>query len=472
MINQALLETSMSTPLLKSTNRDLPKAVIRGSDNNSDKNTKRMSNAIDRTEISNETAPKSHITSRLLYERSSSPLTEGKDNRNNQCNTSSKHRSQCTLSGEHHCHHRFSHINTNKVVLLSSSDVPDTPPPESHLTSLTEHLLVDAEKAQDTNEQLQEEQPSNKDPSTSQTKEDGKERRSIEEILLANSSTSTLTEEGDQLVNEKEENASSFDISKVSQPIKVPQKLKRELQNMQLRRSPYSAPDLGKFLKESDDNEQQLDASEKSWNEIHLITASESGTITLTSRDGLGKQYQMPAIIASEVELKSPISLQMNTHEKEGYSIEERDQCCSIKHSISNYTYLANERSCCTLDNRVYQEHQHHQHRHHHQKRSTNGCTRKHECCSSKNHRNNACQHCSSSASFNHCSDSIKKSFSVYSMDASLRTSSMHQKNTRHCHHNSKKQQKHDHQHSHRCHKHRDSSRSRYTLVLEDGILL
>jgi hypothetical protein len=445
MINQALLDTSISTPLLRSTNRDVPKAVAKRSETND----KRISNAIDRTEAHNEVV-KSHVTARPLYERSS-PSTGGRDSCNHQCtssSSSSKHRHSSV--NDHHCH-RFSNINTNKIVLHNSNDVPDTPPPESHLKSLSEQLSIDSEKAPDNvtkgeqlpeetvaqaQQSLSEEQVTNNEPSASKSKDAVKENKSIEDILLSNSSTSTLTEEGDQHINEKEEKKNTttrFDISKVTQPIKVPQKLKQELRNMQLRRSPYSVPDLSAFLKESDET------VEKSWDEMHLFTSSKTGTTDL-SKENEAMESSMPAEAEMKPKIPSPI---MNA--------EERDTCCTIKHSSSNYSYLVNERSCCSSS-----DNQHQRHHHHHQKRHTSGCNRKHEYCCSK----------PPSGSFSHCSNSIKKSYSAYSIDASLRTSSKHHCHTKKQHHHNH----HDHHQGHRCHKHR-SSRSRYTLVLEDDVL-
>lgn len=464
MINQTLLETPMSTSLLGSSHRNAPKSVTR-----SVKNGKRMSNNISRMEVCNEVASKPRPTSKPLYERSS--LTEKQDSHNHQCKNYSRHLSQCNLSSEHHRHHYSSYISTNEVSSHNSSDVPDTPPPEKHLTLLGEHVLVDSEeKVQPETEVTQLQPVSTAEKFESEYASIHEEGISIENIYHVNSSTSTLAEES---MNEKEERNTNFDISKVCHPIKLPQKLKRELQNMQLRRSPYSAPDLSTFLENGDMSDRELRNKEKSWDEVQLFATSPSVAVVPINADGTDQQKaQMPALdsaIIIDAELKpemcTPISSEMNALEKD-YNQEEQDHSSTIKHYDSKYSYSGNEKRCCSSSHHVRESHPCYYacQPHHHQKGSDNRCTRKHEHCSSNKHHNKCS---SSSASTNRCSNSnsIDQSCSAYSMDGCVIASNDLQLNTHHCHHNSKKHCKHNHkQHTHRCRKQRDS-RSRYILV-------
>ncbi|KAL7327460.1 hypothetical protein PS15p_205884 [Mucor circinelloides] len=398
--------TSLPAPLkISQPRRDAPKTAIVRSE----------SRIIDTKHTSK---PMSKYTSatRPLYERSSSsPI--GAECTHGRCR---QQQYEAQHSPSHcHCHSTTASNNSNReTVLHSSSNVPDTPPPESH-----HHTIFSKEVAEQ----------------ASPTEEE-KKLTAIEETLIANSSTSTLTEGDDMVATCTTTTTTTTQPNKIkSQLIRLPEKLKQELQSMQLRRSIYSVPDLTTFSSDDDTNATER---QKDWSTIEMFAVdSNSGTIanepikdsTSITAD-MNPSQSSPELLMFDSNRHSQISLHL-----------ESDSCCAHHHQ-HHHSHQ--------------QQHQHHRHSHHHHKRHR--CSKRHETC---------CKTCSSSSRKHHCSSSkhnssLNKSFSTYSMDmpASILTASCsHQPGKRHHHHH------HHHQTSkHRSHQCHDSHNSRYTLALQD----
>ena len=268
-------------------------------------------------------------------------------------------------------HHQDELITGNQVV------VPDTPPPES-----PQHSLPVQEK-------------------------------SVEEMLMSNSSATTLADPSSPI---KE----TFTVPQ-GKVIKLPNKLKRELENMQLSRSPYSLPNLSNF---SDQEEEELVVD---WSTIKVFS-NNSGQHELQEIDDLIKHAN--TLIPTFVTTVTPMSCHQGdgcTHHKLTSSMSNYN--CSGRHRCSS-------RHKCSGSSSSNRKHHHHHHHHHHGQ--------------SRDYLPSSPSSCSM----------LKNSFSNYSLDKASIASSHY------CSHEKRHSHKHK-QHRHRCQK-RDSHHSRYNLVLEN----
>lgn len=395
--------------------RDAPKAAIARSE----------SRLIDTKHTSkSKSVSKYNPAPRPLYERSSSPPSssslggvECPHGRCRQQQQQQQHHSHC------HCRPTSPTSNTSRAVVLhSASNVPDTPPPDSpHTTMFSNELTARASPVQDSDNAPE------------------KKLTAIEETLIANSSTSTLTEGGDLVANTTASTTTIQPNKAMSKVIRLPEKLKQELQSMQLRRSTYSVPDLTTFSSDDDD-----DATEqhKDWSTIEMF---DSGTM---AHEPI-KDATAITVADMNPSQSSPELLMFESHRHSGSSFHlESDNCCG--------------------GSGHHQQPHHHRHSHqHHHKRHR--CSKRHGNCCSSSSSSRKHHHCSSSKH----STSLHKSFSTYSMDipaSVLTTSCSHQPEKRHHNHH----HHHHHHHrqsnkprSHRCHDNNHNS-SRYTLALPD----
>ncbi|CEP12920.1 hypothetical protein [Parasitella parasitica] len=367
---------------------------------------------------------------RPLYERSSHSVSA--DSASGDCYHHKCRQHEVQQQQHRHCHCRPSAAmtsSTSKTGLHSSSHVPDTPPPESQHGSSNE-------------------QPEAHEKHTT---------KGIEETLIANSSTSTLTEGGgggeaeddlDDTATEHQQQQASNKLT-LSRLIRLPNKIKQELQSMQIRRSNYSVPDLSAFSSsdEADDEGDEQQKQLKDWSTIEIFSSSgDSGTITLAHDEDEEKRLikqtvsdAKPSIVPSATVAAAP--------EPPAYNSDV------VKNSPSSYQLAAD----CS-----------HQHHHHHSHHNRHKCSKRQPTC------------CNSSSRKHHCSSSkrasLTKSFSTYSMDV---PSSILTTTCNHHHHSEKRHHHHQHHHHHG-NKHKSqhhhhgyqcctpSSNSRYTLLLGD----
>ncbi|KAI7894150.1 uncharacterized protein EV154DRAFT_499485 [Mucor mucedo] len=154
------------------------------------------------------------------------------------------------------------------------------------------------------------------------------------EILLSNSSTSTLTEPK-AIFKPKEKT------------IKLPNKLKKELQEMQLRRSPYSLPDLSTL---SNTEQEQENDDIINWNTIQIfhypyVTNSEETCYT--------QENQTPKIDCYPAIVKC-------------CSMQDRRHTCSKRHHCTHLSCINTKHPNYSTDssNLYYKKH-HSKHRHH-----------------------------------------------------------------------------------------------------------
>lgn len=365
---------------------------------------------------------------RPLYERSSSPPSSSSLGGIVECSHGRCRKEQQQQQLAHsHCHCRPTSPTDNSsraVVVHSSSNVPDTPPPESH------HNIVFSK------ESTEQASPTEDDDISPEEK-----LTAIEETLIANSSTSTLTE-GDEIVAAANSTAAPLPDRIMSKVIHLPEKLRRELQSMQLRRSTYSVPDLTTFSSDGDTN----DASEqlKDWKTIEMFDSADilapepiKDTTSFTTAE-MNPSQSSPELLMFDPNRRSESSFHL-----------ESDNCCPGHHHHHS--------------RQTSSHHRHSHHQHHHKKHR---CSKRHStCCSSSSSRKH--HHCSSSKH----GTSLHKSFSTYSMDmpaSILTTSCSHQPGKRHHHHNHHHHHQANKHRSHRCHDNNHSSSSRYTLALQD----
>ncbi|KAI8642881.1 hypothetical protein BD408DRAFT_415784 [Parasitella parasitica] len=360
-------------------------------------------------------------STRPLYERASSspsvPDLAG------DCHHSNHKCRQLETQQHHFCHCRPSAMS-NKSVLHSSSHVPDTPPPEFHYDS-SENMFQKETTEQQTASSL----------SSPATEDQMEHIKNIEDTLIANSSTSTLTEGGDNVDDTVTEQVAPKLMSRL---IRLPNKLKQELQSMQIRRSNYSVPDLSALSSSDEDEEDMQQKQLKDWSTIEMFSASDSGTINVAHEDEPIKQ----SITASDA--KPTVS--SVAPEPPAYDSSIVKQSQSSLHLGDN--------NCS-----------HHQHQRHHNR---------HRCSK----RQSTCCNSSTSSRKHHCSSSkrasLTKSFSNYTMDvpSSILTTCNHNH-----HHQQEKRHNHQHHHHHHGNKHRSrhhhgyqccGSNSRYTLLLGD----
>lgn len=284
-------------------------------------------------------------------------------------------------------------------------------------------------------------------------------------LLLSNSSTATLTSDSPpptQQLEEEEKEKNVYLADKRDKIIKLPRKLKRELQDMQLSRLPYSVPDLSVFSSKSDaDIEQEKEEQERimnCWNTIQLFN-----------------QNYINGDVGVAIETK-----------KENYHEDNKlVQCCNasknddhhqlIKNSSSRSIYQLNAIGgyCCSSKAQAVAA----------------MANKGHNCCSTSRHSGSN-YHLSSLTS---CDNLVQNSFSTYSIDtaSSPKSRSHHHRCSHHHSHSHKKHHHHSccsekhkhshshghhqHLHSHKCHHHHAKSstgssrrNSRYTLVLEN----
>lgn len=423
IINQTLLETTAAANAaatvaipcsLKTNRRDAPKTAIVRSESNM--NTKQTSSASKSKPMSKYNS--SFSSSRPLYERSSSPPSSSCSNLD--CQRSRRHREH-EVKQQHHCHYQSpstptmnSNSNSSKAVLHSSSDVPDTPPPESSQHGSNDNI---------SQKEITEQPASLLSSPIDNPVESGK-ITAIEETLIANSSTSTLTEE-----DKVGDTAKPIMTKTMSRLIRLPNKLKQELQSMQLRRSNYSVPDLTTFYLLNDDKVDKQ-GTQKNWSTIEMFSSSSasiesnSGTFTVVQKNEPIKQTT-----------SAPDHVPNHSNNSSSSSFPEAPMFdCSVEQSQST---LDSVYSCS------HNHHHNHYHSNHHKKRHSSNCSKRHStCCNS-----------SSSSRKHNCSSSkhtsIKKAFSTYSMDmpSSILTTS--------CNHHHEKRHHHHHHHHHHGNKHR-----------------
>lgn len=143
-------------------------------------------------------------------------------------------------------------------------------------------------------------------------------------ILISNSSTSTLTEPLPKQAIFKPEDMT----------IKLPNKLKRELQGMQLRRSPYSLPDLTTL---SNSEQEQDNDDIINWNTIQLFSFS----AIINNEETCYTPEDIKTKIDRYPKISKCCSLQDKRHSnacsKRHHCIQS-SSCNIIKNSISNYS--------------------------------------------------------------------------------------------------------------------------------------
>ncbi|KAK4509664.1 uncharacterized protein ATC70_006966 [Mucor velutinosus] len=424
ILNQTLMETTAAAAVAASTaaaplkinqhSRDAPKMAIVRSE----------SRLIDTKHTSkSKPASKYNQAPRPLYERSSSPPSSSSLGGGVECAHSRCRQQQQQQHYHCHCHCRPTSptSNNNRVAVLHSSrNKPDTPPPELHHTTMfSKESTEQASLIEDDDNP-----PENK-------------LMTIEETLIANSSTSTLTE-GDDIVATTTTTTNSLPNKTMSKVIRLPEKLKQELQSMQLRRSTYSVPDLTTFSSDYDD-----DATErqKDWSTIEMFDSGIIANEPLKEATSFTAADINPSRSSSEL-----LMFDSNKHSEDSFYLE-LDSSCGVHHQHHS------------------QQLHHHRHNHHHHHHKRHRCSKRYStCCSSLSRKNHPCP----SSKHN---TSLHKSFSTYSMDmpaSVLTTFCSHQPGKRHHHHHH-----HHHHHqankhwNHRCHDNNLSS-SRYTLVLRD----
>ncbi|KAF1806368.1 hypothetical protein FB192DRAFT_1431773 [Mucor lusitanicus] len=203
-------------------------------------------------------------------------------------------------------------IDTKHTSKSNASNVPDTPPPDSpHTTMFSNELTARASPVQDSDNAPE------------------KKLTAIEETLIANSSTSTLTEGGDLVANTTASTTTIQPNKAMSKVIRLPEKLKQELQSMQLRRSTYSVPDLTTFSSDDDD-----DATEqhKDWSTIEMF---DSGTM---AHEPI-KDATAITVADMNPSQSSPELLMFESHRHSGSSFHlESDNCCGAISITTNDT--------------------------------------------------------------------------------------------------------------------------------------
>ncbi|KAG2229546.1 hypothetical protein INT48_007318 [Thamnidium elegans] len=180
------------------------------------------------------------------------------------------------------------------------------------------------------------------------------EEKNEQEHLLSNSSTSTLAE---QLSPPLPPQHAIKDTV-----IRLPAKLKRELQSMQLRRSPYSLPDLTTFSNCTDTQEEQDNLI--NWSTIQLFSTGQTEPKTeiepqymYDTRVDYCNQNIMPSII---IKCCSPSENRCSRSKHTCSKRHHRSSCSHIKNSSSAYS-IEPESRC-------------HHKRHHHNKHHRHTC--------------------------------------------------------------------------------------------------
>ena len=447
IINQTLLETTVAANAaaaataaavvaipkpLKITRRDTPKTTIVQSKSNIDTKQTYSTSKLKSTSKYNSCSS----SSRPLYERSSSPPSFSKK-------LDYQHNRRCCeheIQQHRHCHCRSPTTPTtnnandnNKTVLHSLSDAPDTPPLESSQQDSNYDILQ---------KEITKQPDSLLSSPVDNPVEPGK-ITAIEETLIANSSTTTLTE-GDNI----DDTAQPIMKKTVSKLIQLPNKLKQELQSMQLRRSNYSVPDLTTFYYLDDDKVDKQDV-QKDWSTIEMFSSS---TVSVTSNSGTITQENEPI---KQITTAPDHILNHSNNSSLSSSPKSPIFNCDVKQSQNTLDLLGN----CS-----HNYHHNHHSSNHHKKRHTSSCFKKPvTCCNS-----------SSSSRKHNCSSSkhtdINKLFATYSMDmpSPLLTTSCnhhHEKKYHHHHHHGNKHRSRNHP---SCHEYQCHGSSRYTCVLQD----
>lgn len=166
------------------------------------------------------------------------------------------------------------------------------------------------------------------------------------EVPLSNSSTSTLTEPK-AIFKPKEKT------------IKLPNKLKKELQGMQLRRSPYSLPDISMLSKTEQEQENDDIIN---WNTIQI--------------------FHYPDVTNNEETCytpeEKPITIDCYPTVVKCCSLGDRRHTCSKRHHCTNLSCINTKNPNYSTDSSTcYYKKHHSKHKHHHRCHKRDSCAKK-----------------------------------------------------------------------------------------------
>ncbi|GAA5797683.1 hypothetical protein HPULCUR_003075 [Helicostylum pulchrum] len=244
--------------------------------------------------------------------------------------------------------------NPAKVIVMGAEKPTKKTPLYERSCSPTSYSLKDDTSASQIINPIT---PPPESPSPPLTLSPEQNEKNNQENLLSNSSTSTLAE---QLSPPLPPQHAFKDTV-----IKLPAKLKRELQSMQMSRSPYSVPDLTSFSNCTDTQEEEQD-NLINWGTIQLFSTGQTEPKTEiepqysmydTTRVDFCSQNIMPSII---ITCCSPSENTCSRSKHNCYKRHHRSSCSLIKNSCSAYS-IEPESRC-------------HHKRHHHNKHHRHTC--------------------------------------------------------------------------------------------------